>query len=190
MIMPRSLPILLGALCAGSIQLLLADDGCPHLEGKDAPAHLEYLRGDAANLSSKCIVASIRYLGGKRYAQASATLTQYLDYPDPVAVARRGRLTEVYPAIEAVYSLHKLVVPELTAAIADAKTTELARDNAAVVILLLFGANQPEAIATLVSAAHAQTDPTAAVRLMDKARRLAARCIEANRNECENAVLK
>jgi len=50
--------------------------------------------------------------------------------------------------------------------------------------------DQPEAVATLVRAAKSQTDLTAAIRLMDKARWPAAKCIEANRNECENAVLK
>ena len=99
-------------------------------------------------------------------------------------------MLDVYPAIDALYSLRKPVVPELTAAIAEAETAELAREHAAMVILFLFGANQPEAIAILVSAAHAQTDPVAAIRLTDKARWLAAKCVEANRNECENAVFE
>jgi hypothetical protein len=191
MMMPRSLVILFGALSyAASIQLVFADGGCPDLEGKDAAAHLEYLRSDRAKLSPKCVVASIQYVGGKHYAQASAALIQYLDYPDPVAVARRGYVLEVYPAIDALHSLRKPVVPELTAAIADARTTELARDNAALAILLIYGTSQPEAIATLVNAAHEQTDPAAAIRLMDKAKSLAAKCVAQNRNDCENAVLR
>jgi len=191
MILPRNLVIVLGALsCAASIQLALADDGCPDLAGKDPVAHLEYLRGERARLSSKCAVASIKYLGGRHYAQASGALIQYLDYPDPVAAARRGIILEVYPAIDALYSMRKPVVPQLTAAIADADTSEVARENAAFVILFLFGGNQPEGVATLVSAAHTQTDPSAAIRLLDKAKWMAARCIQANRNECENEALK
>jgi hypothetical protein len=192
MISLRNLIIMLSALsCATSVQLVRADDeGCPNLRGKDAAAHLEYLRGDRAKLSSNCIVASIRYLGDKHEAQASATLIQYLDYRDPFAVARRGIMLEVYPAINALYSFRKPVVPELVAAIADSETPEVARENAALVILLLCGAHQPDAISVLVNAAHSQTDPTSAIRLMDKARRLAAKCTVENRNECENAVLK
>jgi len=41
-------------------------------------------------------------------------------------------------------------LPELTAFIADAKTAELVRENAAFAILLLHGANQPEGISVLV----------------------------------------
>ena len=160
------------------------------LAGKDAAAHLESLRGDRAKLPSKCVSSVHRIPRRQHYAQASAALIEYLDYPDPVAAARRGIILEVYPAIDALYSMRKPVVPQLTAAIADADTPEVARENAAFVILFLFGGNQPEGVATLVSAAHAQTDPSAAIRLMDKARWVAARCIEANRNECENAVFK
>jgi hypothetical protein len=191
MISPRNLAFLFGALVCGSFnQLLLADEGCPDLERKDAAAHLEYLRGDRGTLSSKCVLASIRYIASKRYMQASATLIQYLEYPDTVATARRGIILEIYPAIDALCALHKSVVPELTAAIAGADTAQLARENAALTILLIYSASQPEAITALVSAAHSQTDPTAATRLMDKARWLTARCIGTNRNECENAVLK
>jgi len=191
MTLSRNLVIIFGALsCAASLPLMGADVGCPDLEGKDAAAHLEYLRGDRPKLSSNCIVASIRYLGSKHYAQASAAVIQYLDYPDPAAVARRGSILETYPAIDALYSMRKAVVPELTAAIADAGTPDLARENAAFVILFLFGGSQPEAVATLVHAANSQTDPTAARRLMDKARWVAAKCIAANRNECENVLLK
>jgi hypothetical protein len=190
-IIDPKIPVLLGALCClAPMQSMKAGDGCPDLDGKDIAAHLEYLRGDRAKLSSKCVVASIKYVGDEHYAQASAALIQYLDYPDPAAVARRGHLLEVYPAIVALHGLRKSVVPELTAAIADAKTAELGRENAAFTILLICGVDQPEAIAILVRAAHTQTDPTAAIRLMDKARWLAGRCIDANRNECENAVLK
>jgi hypothetical protein len=188
MTISRGAPLLIGALVIST--QLMAADGCPDLESKDAATHLEYLRGDRAKLSSQCIVAAIRYVGYNHYTQASSALIHYLDYADPIAVARRGIILEVYPAIDALYSLRRPVVPELTAAIAEAETPELVREHAAIVILFLFGANQPEAIAILVSAARAQTDPVAAIRLMDKARWLAARCIEANRNECENAVLK
>ena len=191
MTMSRHFPILLGAMCClAAVEFAKAADGCPDLDGKNTEAHLEYLRGDRTKLAPKCIVAAIKYVGGEHYASASAVLIQYLDYPDPAAVARRAYVLEVYPAIDALYSLRKQVLPELTAFIADAKTAELVRENAAFAILLLHGANQPEGISVLVRAARSQTDPTASARLMDKARWLATKCIEGTRNDCENAVLK
>ena len=187
----RNVSILIGALwCLASLQSANGADVCPDLDGKDTEAHLEYLRGDRTKVTPKCIVAAIKYVGGEHYASASTVLIQYLDYPDPAAVARRAHILEVYPAIDALYSLRKQVLPELTAAIADAKTAELVRENAAFAILLLHGANQPEGISVLVRAARSQTDPTASARLMDKARWLATKCIEGTRNDCENAVLK
>jgi hypothetical protein len=187
-------PLLLGALwCLAPMQLRAADEGCPDLKGKSTAAHLEYLRGDRSKLAPKCIMAAITYVGIERYAEASAVLIQDLDYQDPSSkgqVGKRASIIYAYPAIEALYGLGKPVVPELIAVISEANTVELVRQNAAEAIALIYGASRPDAIGALVSAAHAQTDPIASNHLMDQARWLAARCIPAARNECENAVLK
>ncbi len=190
----RNIPILLGALCClAPMQPMAADGGCPDLKGKSTADHLEYLRGDRSKLATKCILAAMDYVGAKRYAQASAVLIQYLDYQDPGSqgqVGKRASILYAYPAVEALYSLGKPVVPELIAVISGASTIELVRHNAAEAVALIYGTSRPDAIAVLVSAGHAQTDPIASNHLMDQARWLAARCIPAWRNECENAVLK
>jgi hypothetical protein len=121
-------------------------------------------------------------------------LVQYLDYHEPDYFRQlplRLAPDAIYPAIGALYRLGRQVVPELTAAISDASTSDLVRQNAADTIFLMYGPNNPEGIAVLVRAAHAQTDdPTASIRLMDQARRLARKCGITARNDCENAVLK
>jgi len=130
----------------------------------------------------------MRFLAAKRYPQASSVLIHYLDYR--VRSHMKAPLTPlIYPAVDALYSLGKQVVPELVAAISDGATTDLARQNAAETIFLIYG-TKPEGIAVLVVAAHAESDVLSAVRLMDQARRLAGRCPAATRNDCENAVLK
>lgn len=194
MTIARGVPVLLGALCClAPMQLMAADEGCPVLKGKSTAAHLEYLRGDRSKLATKCILSAMDYLGAKSFVQASAVLIQYLDYQDPSSkgqVGKWGSIIYAYPAIEALYGLGKPVVPELIAVISETNTVELVRQTAAEAIALIYGASRPDAIGALVSAAHAQTDPIASNHLMDQARWLAARCIPAARNECENAVLK
>jgi len=190
----RNLLITLSALLLlAPTQSIGADEGCLTLKGKDAAAHLEYLRGDRSKLVGQCIVTAIGYVGGKRYAQGSAVLIQYLDYQDPASLFRRdigASILYAYPAVSALYNIGKPVVPELITTIADAGTAELIRQNAAYAIALMYGATRPDGIAVLVSAAHAQTDPIASIHLMDQARWLASRCIPASKNDCENAVLK
>lgn len=190
----RNVPILLGALCClAPMRLVAADEGCPDLKGKDVAAHLEYLRGDRSTLAAKCIVAAIKYVGGKRYAQASAVLIQYLDYREPGSELQGGLRASVpyaFPAVDALYLLGKPVVPELTAAIASPDAPDLIRRHAAETIFLMYGADNPEGISVLVNAAHALTDPMASNRLMDEARWFAGKCLINVRNDCENAVLK
>jgi hypothetical protein len=194
--MTRNFPALLIALsCLAPIQLTGGVGDCPDLTGKDAAAHLEYLRGDRSKLTAQCVVGAIRYLGGKRYAEASTVLIQYLDYANPVYLHQpglRGSIPYVYPAVDSLVSHGKPVVPELISAIGDASTTEVARRNAAEAIAFIYGASRPDAITALVSAAQAQapTDPMASGRLMDQARWLADRCTLTMRNDCENALVK
>ena len=194
MTITRSIPILLGALCClAPIRLMAADEGCPDLRGKSTAAHLEYLRGDRSKLLAQCIVSAIRYIGGAHYSQGSAILIQYLDYQDPDSRLRKdigASILYAYPAVDALYSLGKPVVPELTTVVSSPDATDVARQNAAETIFLIYGANNPEGIAVLVRAAHAQADPTASIRLIDQARRLAGKCLATARNDCENAVLK
>lgn len=187
--------LLLGALWCLAPTQVKAADGCPDLQGKGTAAHLEYLRGDRSTLTAKCIVAAIKHLGIKPYAQqASAVLIQYLDYQDPAYQHQEGVKGSIvlyaYPAVDVLRSLGKRVAPELTAVVASPDVTGLVRQNAAWAIFLMYGANQPEAVSVLVGAAHAQIHPIASIRLMDQARWLASRCIPAYRNDCENEVLK
>ncbi len=173
--------------------LTAADESCPDLKGKSTEAHLDYLRGDRSKLAAKCIVAAIGYVDAKRYAPASAVLIQYLDYQDPDSkgqVGKRAMVVYAYPAVDALCSLGKLVVPELTAVISSPDSTDLVRRNAAWAIFLTYGANQPEGIAVFVNAAHAQTDAAASNHLMDQARFFADRCVPERKNECEGAVVK
>jgi hypothetical protein len=188
--MVRSALILLGPLSiVARAQFAAIYEGCPDLRGKDPAAHVEYLRGDRSKLAPKCIVAALRYVGGKSHAPGGPVLVQYLDYHNPDPTAQRVFL-ETYPAVDALCAFGKPAVPDLVAAIANADTSDLARRNAAWVMLFLYGANEPEGIAVLVSAAHAETDPIASNRLMDQARWFASRCPMSSRNDCENAVLK
>jgi hypothetical protein len=82
------------------------------------------------------------------------------------------------------------IVPDLIAVIANLDSAEVARHNAAETIYLIYGASGPDAIASLVGAAHGETDPVASNHLMNQARWLAASCIPERKNACENAVLK
>jgi len=171
---------------------VIGTDGCPDLQGKSTEAHLEYLRGDRSKLAPKCIVAAIRYIGAERYAKASAVLIQYLDYHEPdyrQQIPLRLSIPNVYPAVDALNSLGKPVVPELIAVVSNLDAPELVRRNAAEAIFLIYAVS-PEGIAVLVRAAHAEKDPMASNLLMDQARRLAATCLAASRNDCENAALK
>ena len=122
----RNLLITLSALLLlAPTQSIGADEGCLTLKGKDAAAHLEYLRGDRSKLVGQCIVTAIGYVGGKRYAQGSAVLIQYLDYQDPASLFRRdigASILYAYPAVSALYNIGKPVVPELITTIADAGT--------------------------------------------------------------------
>lgn len=194
MTITRNHPALLAALwCLALVQPARSADGWADLQGKDAAARVEYLRGDRSKLAAKCIIAAIKYVGGKRYAEASRVLTQYLDFQDPDYLHQgglKGSVLYVYPAVDALSTLGKPAVPELTKVIADAKTSDLVRRNAGWALFLMYGVNQAEGIAALVSAAHAETDPSASIRLMDEARWFAGRCIVTARNECENEVLK
>jgi hypothetical protein len=196
MTISRHLTILLGSLSLlAPLQLMGADEGCPALKGKDAVAHLEYLRGDRSKLAPECVVAAINRLGGGPYAQeASAVLIQYLDYQDLTRL-RRGEpkgstVLYLYPAVDVLRSMGKPVVPDLTAVIAKAGTSDLVRRNAGWVIAFMYGTNNPEGIAAFVNAAHAQTDPMDSNRLLDEARFFAGKCPITTRYECENAVLK
>lgn len=185
---------LLGALlCLGPMHLVAADEACPDLKGKSTEDHLEYLRGERSKLAAKCIVSAITYLGAKRYAQSGVVLIQYLGFQDPDSkgqVGKRAMVVYAYPAVDAVQSLGKSVVPELTAVIASPDVSDLVRRNAGWAIFFMYGADNPEGIAVFANAAHAQADPTAANRLMDQARWFADRCLVAARNECQNAVLR
>jgi len=175
------------------MRLTAAVGDCPDLRGKDAATHLEYLRGDRSKLAAPCVVGAIRYLGGKQYTQAITVLIQYLDYADPVYLHQpgiRGSIPYVYPAAEAVASFGRSVVPGLISAIADANTTDVARQNAAETIASIYGAARPDAISALVSAARAHGDPMASAHLMDQAKWLADRCALTMRNDCEVAVFK
>jgi len=186
----RAVLVILSAFsCVASAQPARATDNCPDLEGKDAAAHLEYLRGDRSKLKPECAAAAMRYLGAKRFSQASAVLIQYLDYRTE-SPGKAPMIPIIYPAVDALHSLGKPVVPELVAAVANPDTTEAARQNAAWTIFFIYGLGNPDGIAALVSAAKAEVDPGASVRLMDQARRLAGRCPAESRNDCENAVLK
>ena len=130
----------------------------------------------------------MRFLGAKRYLQASAVLIQYLDYR--VQSHMKAPLTPlIYPAVDALLSLGKRVVPDLVAAVSDGDATDLTRQNAAETIFLIYG-TKPNGIAVLVAASHAEPDPLSSARLMDQARRLASRCPIPTRGDCENAVLK
>lgn len=186
--------ILLGALCCIALtRPMKAADACPELQGKDLQARLEYLRGDRSKLAPKCVVTAIKSLGGKRYPQDSAVLIQYLDYHEPdyqMQGGLRASIPYVYPAVDALHNLGKSVIPELIAVITSSEATDLVRRNAGWAIFMMYGANQPEGIAVFVTAAHAQTDPIASVRLMDQARWFAGKCLMTSRNDCENAVLK
>ena len=196
MTISRHLTILLGSLSLlAPLQLMGADEGCPALEGKDAAAHLEYLRGDRSKLAPKCVVAAIKRLGGMPYTQqASALLIQYLDYRDLTTRqrwdAKASMVLYAYPAVDVLQSMGKPVVPDLTAVIAKAGTSDLVRRNAGWVIFFMYGASEVEGIAIFVSAAHAQTDPMDSNRLLDEARFFAGNCLITTRYECENAVLK
>ena len=167
--------ILLVALaCPAVAQAAGPADGCRGLENKDTAAHLEYLRNERSALAPDCAEAAMRFLGAKRYLQARAVLIQYLDYR--VQSHMKAPLTlAIYPAVDALLSLAKPVVPDLVEAISDGTATDLARQNAAETIFLIYG-TKPDGIDTLVAAAHAESDPLSAARLMDQARRLASRC--------------
>jgi hypothetical protein len=101
--------------------------------------NVDLTRSNASAQFSKLAILNPSIWRRWHYTQASATLARYLDYPDPVAKARRGIMLEVYPAINALCTLRKPVVPELMAAIADAETPELARENAAFTSAYLRG---------------------------------------------------
>jgi hypothetical protein len=189
----RGLTQLVTLSCVAALRCLYAADGCLSLEGKDAAAHLEYLRGDRSKLEAACIAAAMEYVSAKHYSPAAPVLIQYLDYHEPGNPGRSGKraiIVYAYPAVSALWSLGKPIVPLLAAAVADEKVAELVRQNAAETIFLIYGADNPEGITVMVRAAHAQSDPIAALRLMDQARRLASRCLPASRNDCENEVLK
>jgi len=127
----RAVLVILSAFsCVASAQPARATDNCPDLEGKDAAAHLEYLRGDRSKLKPECAAAAMRYLGAKRFSQASAVLIQYLDYRTE-SPGKAPMIPIIYPAVDALHSLGKPVVPELVAAVANPDTTEAARQNAA-----------------------------------------------------------
>jgi hypothetical protein len=189
----RNLTIFLGSLwCLAGTQPARTAGACPELEGKDAAAHLEYLRGDRSKLTPPCVAAAMEYVGAKHYIQAGPTLTQYLDYPEPapLTVVKRAIPLYAYPAVSALYSLGKPVVRDLISAALNPGASALVRQNAAETVFLIYGADNSEGIAVLVRAARAGADPVASAHVMDEARRLAGKCLAESRNECENAVLR
>lgn len=169
-----------------------AAGACAQLENKKPEARLEYLRGHRAGLDRGCVLYAIRALGHDRYTAAIKTLIGYLDYrvpdgPNPIAHIHTG---SAYPAHTALFEIGKAAVPQLTGAIADEGTSDLVRNNAADTVFAIYRENVPGGIAALVSAAHARSDPMASLRLMDQARRLAARCTVDIRSDCFGETVK
>jgi len=185
----KNLPTLIVTLCClASVPQTKASDGCPLPKG-GTPARLDYLRGDRSTLEPKCILEAINHIDGRSYPQAGAVLIQYLDFRDPTLGQMWTPAIMAYPAIGALYIVGKSVVPELIEAVARPDTSEVIRDNATSAIFTIYRSSVG-GITALVSAAHEEKDPTASGRLMGQARKFAARCRPAERNDCESAVLK
>jgi hypothetical protein len=181
--------------------ILAADEACAKLQKTTPGLRLQYLQGDRAGLDRGCVIYAIKQLGNDRYAPAIETLVGYLDFREPGPrnwgtaknpfIPRNGLPPGgLYPAVGALFQIGKTTVPKLIEAIADSATTDLVRANAGDTVLAIYCADPPAGIAAIVSAAHANADPAAAIRLMDEARRQASLCIAQTRNECENSALK
>jgi hypothetical protein len=183
----------------GGVSPLFAAYPCADLENKKPELLLEYLQGERSRLDRNCAPYAIEQLGNDHYEAAIKTLIGYLDYraPDPPSVTFLGvKVTPrvawwvPYPAVDALFLIGKTAIPQLIEAVADASTSDVARDNAGDAVLAIYRGDIPEGVAVLARASHTRTDPTESIRLVDQASRQAGKCILEMKNDCENAALK
>lgn len=171
---------------------------CPELQGKKPANLLAYLDRDRAALSPDCIVYAIRELGAQQYVAAVNTLAMYLDFRMPgtekkvhdVTIVRIPTLGDKYPAVVALFEIGKPALPSLVHMIGHGATSDLLRNNALEVVLVIHRENMAEAVRALSHASRTSSDSATAIRLWDAARKEASRCPGEIRNHCEDALLE
>jgi hypothetical protein len=196
----RAIVALAGVLAfIGEMSPAFAAYPCADLENKKPEMLQEYLQGERSRLDRNCALYAIEHLGNDHYEAAIKTLIGYLDYraPDPPTysapdgpVILKVAWWAPYLAVDALFQIGKAAIPQLVEAIADASTSDQARNNAGDAVLLIYREDMPEGVAVLARASHTRTDPAESIRLVDQARRQADKCSPRWRNDCGNAALK
>jgi hypothetical protein len=201
MMIPVALAMTTSLLClAIGGSALAATPPCPELQTAKPQDRLAYLRGDRAMLMPPCIVFAITQLGIERYAVATDTLAEYLDFRMPgteehehgvAAINRIPWIGDKYPAAAALFEIGKPASPSLVRVVGNAASSELMRTNALEILLFIHREDMAEAVALLNKASRFSRDPATSIRLWDSARKEAAQCPRALpelRIRCEAAL--
>jgi hypothetical protein len=130
---------------------------------------------------------------------AAYVLATYLDFrmPDMQDKDREQRqhmdripwLGEKYPAADALFEIGKPASPILVRVVGETSIS-LLRDNALEVLLAIHSEDMADAVTMLNQASRSALDPATSIRLLDAARKEAAKCPSDLRNRCEGVLLE
>ena len=172
---------------------------CRELSGAKAQQALAYLETSRQELNSACIVHAIRQLGNQHYTPAAYVLATYLDFRMPgtenkdsehkLHIERIPWLGEKYPAADALFEIGKPASPSLVRVIGETSIS-LLRDNALEVLLAIHSEDMPDAVMMLSQASRSALDLATSIRLLDAAKKHAARCPGELRVRCEDALFE
>lgn len=130
---------------------------CETLRKSSPPELVRYLEGVVANeANAHCVAWTINKLGTNHYEPAIPSLVRLLDFRRPPTESekigfydRPQILEERFPAAQALETIGKNSLPELTRAIAAGSTSETARENAVAVWMEIYKYERPQGIALL-----------------------------------------
>jgi len=167
---------------------------CAEFDGAKAQQLLEYLQRDRSALRPECAVLALQ--GLNHYVPAVKTLIKYLDYAIPGdamkapvgVIMRLPWLGEKFPAFASLYEIGRPASNDLVAAIAQDRTSGIARANAIQLLFEIYRDGPSEAVALLRRSGERATDRRSEYLLIDAARKTADMCRGDEMNRCLNAL--
>lgn len=172
---------------------------CPELEkarsNERALAAFLKDQGNARRMPD-CTIFAIGRLGDLNYAGKSMKgglganavadlIAEYLDFEKPKVDLEPLGLHSPYPAVSALLEIGSAAQSALLKAIANEKTSDIARDNAVTTIMYLHRENQASGVTAIKTASKNEKNADAAERLRQASNNAVERCAESARAECQ-----
>jgi hypothetical protein len=184
----------------GAAGQVLAEDRCAEMEGAKPEVQLEYLRRERSTLNPTCISQALYGLSlrvnpnsPEDLGEVIGTILKYLDYRLSEQEASKyiravSSNLDPYPASSALIIIGRPVLPTLVETIARPETSEIARNNAIWIMLMICSRQDlPEAVRLLKRAGRGVEDPEASRRLLEAARKASELCKGRMANACRDA---